>query len=226
MNWYLVTNPYGRYPILTYFITCIDLVYLLWSHPLRPDSLPEKNSFDPDCLKLDTDDEAVLAMAALVPPETNFDDESRIYWTCHLHICTKQASSSRLSAREKADTPTVRGLFRISDVLYMILNDIFGIPLNFLSTMMTLILTGKILKNPSKKSMRLPKSMLLILSKSNGDMDNLHLNQFPSQSSILSNLQRLWLLVLFLEKSPLDAIAESSQTSLPPEFQEFVQKAI
>lgn len=84
-----------------------------------------------DFSKERVDDMPILNNYPFFPVEENYDETSKIYWESHMRQCPREASSSGLSAEEKAETPTVRGQFRQTNVLYKILGDFFEISIKW-----------------------------------------------------------------------------------------------
>lgn len=93
------------------------------------DSLLEKNAMDWDSWKEHVDDMAVLNYYPLFLAKENYDEIAKVFWESHMRVRTRQASSSGLIVEERAAAPTVRGQFWQTEVLYMTLRDVFGIPI-------------------------------------------------------------------------------------------------
>lgn len=96
---------------------------------LRIDSLPEKNKIDMEFWKENCIDEQILINYPSFLVEENYYETAKIFWESHVRVCTKEAFSSGLYAKEMAETPTVRGQFKQSEALFMILKDVFAIPI-------------------------------------------------------------------------------------------------
>lgn len=99
---------------------------------LRKNNLLDKNKVDMDFWKDRVDDMGVLRNYPFFSVEEIYEETGNVYWESHLRVCTREESSSALSAKEKAKTAYVRGQFRQIEVVYMILKYVFAISIKCL----------------------------------------------------------------------------------------------